>query len=104
MLKYKYVQANYISKIGLKGISRKVKLNDIIEVDEKEREQFDTNPDFELLEGVKTKMTEKDVREIMSNMKWRAFQKYAKKRWGVSDTNKEELIQEIIKKIGGEGR
>lgn len=97
MLSYKYINKNYQTRTSF-GI---VKFGDEIKVDEKERKTYDESLDFELINGNEQIVDEAYLKRLMGEMGWRSFQRHAKKTWEVSDTNKDELIEEILAKIGG---
>jgi len=101
MLKYRYINSVYSTKVGTSKGTKVVKFGDTVEIGEKEREQFDKNSDFVLLSGDKAKLKKADIEEMINTMGWRPFQKFAKKKWGASDTSKKDLIAEILKKQGG---
>ncbi len=97
---YKYKNFSYKTKISIGEKTEVLSGDDSIEVPDKKRKIFDDNPDFELIDG-SVKITEKSLYDMIESMGWRNFQKYAKDRWKTTDTSKNELVREILEKIGG---
>ena len=102
MVNYEYTNPIYPTKVGIDGIGITVRRGDIISVSEDERKSFDSNSDFkETRSEAKQRVTRIYLEEMMQRMGWRNFQRHAKREWGVSDTSKEDLVDEILESIRG---